>query len=75
MWVWIKMGRGKTVLTADLNAIKTNLRALNFETEKKYSWEIKYILFWDLKGEVYAEIMKQDNNLERTHLAFRIFWM
>ena len=35
MWVWIKMGRGKKVLTADLNAIKTNLRALNFETEKK----------------------------------------
>ena len=29
------MGRGKKVLTADLNAIKMNLRALNFETEKK----------------------------------------
>ena len=29
------MGREKKVLTADLNAIKTNLRALNFEREKK----------------------------------------
>ena len=31
---WIKMGREKKVLTDDLNAIKTNLRALKFEREK-----------------------------------------